>query len=225
MQSSFGSSDGSDWDSNFDEEKEKCFLVGVQVRTCPPFCVPSCATLANPICVRSAGRVLMPRVRASPPELLPLPLACITAPASAPACFLQLKQQRSKHGYGVHESLEELGRLADTAGLEVVGSTYQLLDEASPLLAWLGVITAPGIAGAALSSRALRRAAHASCWIGQPCLASCREDSMLHSHACHHSCLPCLLPGAGQPANLHRQRQGSRDHVGGGQHGRHHRCV
>lgn len=47
-------------------------------------------------------------------------------------CFLvgvQLKKQRSKHGYSVQESLEELGRLADTAGLEVTGSTYQLLDE------------------------------------------------------------------------------------------------
>lgn len=31
LQSSFGSSDGSDWDSYFDEEKERCFLVGVQV--------------------------------------------------------------------------------------------------------------------------------------------------------------------------------------------------
>ncbi|KAI7837304.1 hypothetical protein COHA_008868, partial [Chlorella ohadii] len=72
-QSSFGSSDGSDWDSYYDEEKERCFLVGVQ-----------------------------------------------------------LKQQRSKHGYGVQESLEELGRLADTAGLEVVGSTYQLLDDVNP---------------------------------------------------------------------------------------------
>ena len=29
----------------------------------------------------------------------------------------------------MHESLEELGRLADTAGLEVVGQTYQMLDE------------------------------------------------------------------------------------------------
>ena len=34
-----------------------------------------------------------------------------------------------RHGYGVMESLEELGRLADTAGLEVVGHTYQMLDE------------------------------------------------------------------------------------------------
>lgn len=56
---------------------------------------------------------------------------CLAAPAA-----LQLKQQRSRHGYGVQESLEELGRLADTAGLEVVGSTYQLLDEAS----WLGLV-------------------------------------------------------------------------------------
>ncbi|PSC70039.1 GTP-binding hflX [Micractinium conductrix] len=50
-------------------------------------------------------------------------------------CFLvgvALKQQKNKHGYGVHESLEELGRLADTAGLEVVGQTYQMLDEVNP---------------------------------------------------------------------------------------------
>lgn len=46
-------SEGSDWDSAWDEQRERCYLVGVQ-----------------------------------------------------------LKQQRSRHGYGVHESLEELGRLA-----------------------------------------------------------------------------------------------------------------
>ncbi|KAL4435425.1 hypothetical protein ABPG77_006187 [Micractinium sp. CCAP 211/92] len=66
-------SEGSDWDSPWEEQRERCFLVGVQ-----------------------------------------------------------LKQQRSRHGYSVHESLEELGRLADTAGLEVVGHTYQLLDEVNP---------------------------------------------------------------------------------------------
>lgn len=46
-------SEGSDWDSPWEEQRERCFLVGVQ-----------------------------------------------------------LKQQRSRHGYSVHESLEELGRLA-----------------------------------------------------------------------------------------------------------------
>ncbi|KAG1664050.1 hypothetical protein FOA52_010470 [Chlamydomonas sp. UWO 241] len=30
--------------------------------------------------------------------------------------------------YGIEESLEELGRLSDTAGLKVVGSTYQILE-------------------------------------------------------------------------------------------------
>ncbi|GAB4815794.1 hypothetical protein N2152v2_002840 [Parachlorella kessleri] len=45
---------------------------------------------------------------------------------------VQLKQQRSKYGYTVLESIEELGRLADTAGLEVVGHTYQLLEEVNP---------------------------------------------------------------------------------------------
>lgn len=35
-------------------------------------------------------------------------------------------------GYGISESLEELGRLADTAGLEVVGQTYQMLEEPNP---------------------------------------------------------------------------------------------
>jgi hypothetical protein len=74
------SSGSFDWESPYEEERERCFLVGVQ-----------------------------------------------------------LKQQRSKHGYSVHESLEELSRLADTAGLEVTGSTYQLLDEVSvpsPQRAW-----------------------------------------------------------------------------------------
>ena len=49
-------------------------------------------------------------------------------------CFLvgvQLKQGKGRHGYGVQESLEELSRLADTAGLEVMGSTYQMLDVVS----------------------------------------------------------------------------------------------
>ena len=49
-------------------------------------------------------------------------------------CFLvgvQLKQGKGRRGYGVQESLEELGRLADTAGLEVMGSTYQMLDVVS----------------------------------------------------------------------------------------------
>jgi GTP-binding protein HflX len=38
----------------------------------------------------------------------------------------------SLHSYSILESLEELGRLAETAGLEVVGYTYQLLDELNP---------------------------------------------------------------------------------------------
>jgi hypothetical protein len=38
------------------------------------------------------------------------------------------REGRAGAGYGVLESLEELGRLADTAGLEVVGHTHQLLD-------------------------------------------------------------------------------------------------
>lgn len=49
-------------------------------------------------------------------------------------CFLvgvQLKKRAGKHGYGVQESLEELGRLADTAGLEVTGSTFQMLEDVS----------------------------------------------------------------------------------------------
>jgi hypothetical protein len=43
---------------------------------------------------------------------------------------VQLKQQRSKYGYSVLESIDELGRLAETAGLEVRGwcaSTLQHL--------------------------------------------------------------------------------------------------
>jgi GTP-binding protein HflX len=37
-----------------------------------------------------------------------------------------------QHSYSIMESLEELGRLAETAGLEVVGYTYQMLDELNP---------------------------------------------------------------------------------------------
>lgn len=45
---------------------------------------------------------------------------------------LKSSQQRKKVGYSILESLEELGRLAETAGLEVVGYTYQLLDVPNP---------------------------------------------------------------------------------------------
>lgn len=39
-----------------------------------------------------------------------------------------LKTAKKRFGYTVRESLEELGRLSDTAGLRVVGSTYQVLE-------------------------------------------------------------------------------------------------
>lgn len=39
---------------------------------------------------------------------------------------------KSGHAYSVLESLEELGRLAETAGLEVVGYMYQMVDELNP---------------------------------------------------------------------------------------------
>lgn len=42
---------------------------------------------------------------------------------------LKSAQRPGQTSYGILESLEELGRLADTAGLEVVGHTHQLLDE------------------------------------------------------------------------------------------------
>lgn len=53
VQGSDSEGEGADWDSGWEEQRERCYLVGVQ-----------------------------------------------------------LKQQRSRHGYSVHESLEELGRLA-----------------------------------------------------------------------------------------------------------------
>ena len=48
------------------------------------------------------------------------------------AAALKSSQQSKKVGYSIIESLEELGRLAETAGLEVVGYTYQLLDFPNP---------------------------------------------------------------------------------------------
>ncbi|KAL0032418.1 hypothetical protein WJX79_010304 [Trebouxia sp. C0005] len=42
------------------------------------------------------------------------------------------KGHRDRFAYNVHESLEELGRLAETAGLEVVGQTFQNLENVSP---------------------------------------------------------------------------------------------
>jgi GTP-binding protein HflX len=45
---------------------------------------------------------------------------------------LKSAQRPGRIGYGILESLEELGRLADTAGLEVVGHTHQLLDDPNP---------------------------------------------------------------------------------------------
>ncbi|KAK9862028.1 hypothetical protein WJX84_001065 [Apatococcus fuscideae] len=45
---------------------------------------------------------------------------------------VQLKGKQSRFAYSVHESLEELGRLASTAGLQVVGSTHQQLEMHNP---------------------------------------------------------------------------------------------
>jgi GTP-binding protein HflX len=45
---------------------------------------------------------------------------------------LKSAQRPGRIGYGILESLEELGRLADTAGLDVVGHTHQLLDDPNP---------------------------------------------------------------------------------------------
>lgn len=42
------------------------------------------------------------------------------------------KGHRDRFAYNIHESLEELGRLAETAGLEVVGQTFQNLENVSP---------------------------------------------------------------------------------------------
>lgn len=48
------------------------------------------------------------------------------------AAALKSSQKPGKIGYNIMDSLGELGRLADTAGLEVVGHTYQLLDDPNP---------------------------------------------------------------------------------------------
>ena len=45
---------------------------------------------------------------------------------------LKSEQRQSQIGYSLNESLAELGCLADSAGLEVVGQTYQLLEEPNP---------------------------------------------------------------------------------------------
>lgn len=48
------------------------------------------------------------------------------------AALKRSQNSKSGHTYSILESLEELGRLAETAGLEVVGYTYQMLDELNP---------------------------------------------------------------------------------------------
>jgi GTPase len=44
----------------------------------------------------------------------------------------QRDKRSTRHTYSVLESLEELGRLAETAGLEVSGQLYQVLEEPNP---------------------------------------------------------------------------------------------
>ncbi|GIL55331.1 hypothetical protein Vafri_10883 [Volvox africanus] len=39
-----------------------------------------------------------------------------------------IKGEQRRYSYDVHESVEELGRLAETAGLRVMGSTFQILE-------------------------------------------------------------------------------------------------
>jgi len=48
------------------------------------------------------------------------------------AALKRAPNSKTGHQYSILESLEELGRLAETAGLEVVGYTYQMLDELNP---------------------------------------------------------------------------------------------
>ena len=45
---------------------------------------------------------------------------------------LKSEQKNAATGYGILESLDELGRLAEAAGLQVVGCSHQLLDEPNP---------------------------------------------------------------------------------------------
>lgn len=54
------------------------------------------------------------------------------APERAFLVGVQLKGSAKRHEHSLSASLEELGRLAETAGLEVVGSTYQSLESPNP---------------------------------------------------------------------------------------------
>ena len=110
-------------------------------------CFPAAAALSPLLPLPPPGHMNSPLPSAAPRHAQPLPCPSLQSSDGDSAasdrepqweeeererCFLvgvQLKQQRSRHGYSVRASLEELGRLADTAGLEVMGSTYQLLDE------------------------------------------------------------------------------------------------
>ena len=45
---------------------------------------------------------------------------------------VELKQPRNRLDFSIEDSLEELAALADTAGLSVVGGTYQRLAQVNP---------------------------------------------------------------------------------------------
>jgi len=46
---------------------------------------------------------------------------------------VQVKGQRNRFALSTTDSLDELRRLAQTAGLQVIGQTYQSLDSAHPV--------------------------------------------------------------------------------------------
>lgn len=65
----------------------------------------------------------------------------------------QQSKKNSNKGYSIIDSLEELGRLAETAGLDVVGHTYQVLEEPNPRT-YVGTGKVAEIAAAVARTRA-----------------------------------------------------------------------
>ena len=79
-----------------------------------------------------------------------LGLACLQAFAFAIQAGVQIKRQghRNRFALSITDSLEELRRLANTAGLQVIGQTFQALEAPHP------VRPAPLLACPAVSCRA-----------------------------------------------------------------------
>lgn len=127
-----------------DDRAERVFLVGVETKNLNNDAPPSTSSSSAPS-TSSSSSFLSPSVDKMPPRQRSGGLAAPALPPVPAATNKNDNEQAPKPKpkpksppqprtprFNIAASLDELGRLADTAGLEVVGSTSQRLDPPNP---------------------------------------------------------------------------------------------